>query len=221
MVHKINYHLKKVDEAYHDYIKYIGMVRLLKIIFSKYASGNRKTWEESIVETINTLPDRERRVLEMRFGLKDGRFLTLEEVAKEFGVTRERIRQIEAKACRKLKHPTRRRMLLGDNWQVAVQEAKVMGQKLLLEKSKEMKEMRAPVSFIEVESLGLPTRVANALIKAGYDTVYHIMKAEDRELLRVRNMGEKSLRMVREAVEKLKKNSEVILVNVFDKKDYE
>ncbi len=63
---------------------------------------------EGVLDTLN---DRERRVLELRFGLKDGRSRTLEEVGKEFGVTRERIRQIEAKALRKLRHPSRSKRL--------------------------------------------------------------------------------------------------------------
>ena len=60
---------------------------------------------------METLNPRERKVLELRFGLKDGRTRTLEEVGKEFAVTRERIRQIEAKALRKLRHPTRSKRL--------------------------------------------------------------------------------------------------------------
>ena len=64
------------------------------------------------METVlSQLSERERRVLELRFGLEDGRSRTLEEVGKEFGVTRERIRQIEAKALRKLRHPTKSRQL--------------------------------------------------------------------------------------------------------------
>lgn len=66
---------------------------------------------EEIDEVLTTLTDREERVLRLRFGLIDGRPRTLEEVGKEFGVTRERIRQIEAKALRKLKHPARSRKL--------------------------------------------------------------------------------------------------------------
>ena len=60
---------------------------------------------------LDSLSERERRVLQLRFGLEDGRSRTLEEVGKEFNVTRERIRQIEAKALRKLRHPTRSRFL--------------------------------------------------------------------------------------------------------------
>ncbi|MCL5003930.1 MAG: RNA polymerase sigma factor RpoD [Patescibacteria group bacterium] len=64
-----------------------------------------------ITSVLDTLNPRERRVLELRFGIRDGRARTLEEVGREFGVTRERIRQIEAKALRKLRHPTRSKRL--------------------------------------------------------------------------------------------------------------
>ena len=60
---------------------------------------------------LTSLSDREREVLELRFGLKDGKDHTLEEVSRYFDVTRERIRQIEAKALRKLRHPSRSRQL--------------------------------------------------------------------------------------------------------------
>jgi len=64
-----------------------------------------------VMEVLGSLTPRERKVLELRFGLEDGRSRTLEEVGREFNVTRERIRQIEAKALRKLRHPTRSRKL--------------------------------------------------------------------------------------------------------------
>ncbi len=67
--------------------------------------------KEQLLEVLDTLTDRERKVLYLRFGLGDGRARTLEEVGKEFDVTRERIRQIEAKALRKLRHPSRSRKL--------------------------------------------------------------------------------------------------------------
>jgi DNA-directed RNA polymerase sigma subunit (sigma70/sigma32) len=63
---------------------------------------------------LDSLSGRERRVLQLRFGLENGRARTLEEVGKEFNVTRERIRQIEAKAFRKIRHPSRSRLLLQD-----------------------------------------------------------------------------------------------------------
>ena len=67
--------------------------------------------KEQLSGVLNTLTDREQKVLRLRFGLDDGRARTLEEVGKEFDVTRERIRQIEAKALRKLRHPSRSRKL--------------------------------------------------------------------------------------------------------------
>ena len=67
--------------------------------------------KEQLEEVLSTLTDREAKVLKLRFGLLDGRSRTLEEVGKEFNVTRERIRQIEAKALRKLRHPSRSKKL--------------------------------------------------------------------------------------------------------------
>ena len=63
--------------------------------------------KEQLNEVLNTLTDREAKVLKLRFGLEDGKARTLEEVGQRFEVTRERIRQIEAKALRKLRHPSR------------------------------------------------------------------------------------------------------------------
>ena len=69
--------------------------------------------KEQLAEVMSTLTEREQKVLRLRFGLDDGHARTLEEVGKEFNVTRERIRQIEAKALRKLRHPSRSRKLRG------------------------------------------------------------------------------------------------------------
>ena len=66
---------------------------------------------EQVDDVLYTLSERESRVLQLRFGLEDGRSRTLEEVGRDFGVTRERIRQIEAKALRKLRHPSRSKKL--------------------------------------------------------------------------------------------------------------
>jgi len=78
---------------------------------SPFESASRELLKDHINDVLHTLNAREKRVLELRFGLKDGRTRTLEEVGKEFGVTRERIRQIEAKALRKLRHPSRSKRL--------------------------------------------------------------------------------------------------------------
>jgi RNA polymerase primary sigma factor len=74
-------------------------------------AASRQLLKEQVQSALSVLTDREREVLEMRFGLKDGQDHTLEEVGQHFRVTRERIRQIEAKALRKLRHPTRSRPL--------------------------------------------------------------------------------------------------------------
>lgn len=76
-----------------------------------YDYVSKELLRDVLNEVLETLSPREKKVLEMRFGLKDGKIKTLEEVGKEFKVTRERIRQIEAKAVRKLRHPTRARKL--------------------------------------------------------------------------------------------------------------
>jgi len=76
-----------------------------------YDTASKQLLKENIKEVLHTLSDREAKVLKMRFGLDGHKPMTLEDVGKEFGVTRERVRQIEAKALRKLKHPSRRRKL--------------------------------------------------------------------------------------------------------------
>ena len=78
---------------------------------SPFEAASRELLKGHIDEVLQSLNPRERKVLELRFGLKDGRTRTLEEVGKEFGVTRDRIRQIEAKALRKLRHPSRSKRL--------------------------------------------------------------------------------------------------------------
>ncbi|HEX7017671.1 MAG TPA: RNA polymerase sigma factor RpoD [Patescibacteria group bacterium] len=78
---------------------------------SPYEATSQQMLRENIDEVLAALSDREAKVLKMRFGLNGGKMMTLEEVGQKFGVTRERIRQIEAKALRKLRHPSRRKRL--------------------------------------------------------------------------------------------------------------
>ena len=88
-------------EASHDIVA-AGVTVLSTCLFGQ---------DEQLEEVLDTLAPREKKVLELRFGIVDGRTRTLEEVGKEFNVTRERIRQIEAKALRKLRHPSRSKKL--------------------------------------------------------------------------------------------------------------
>ena len=74
-------------------------------------AASHQLLKEQVATVLNSLTDRERRVLQLRFGLEDGRARTLEEIGKEFNLTRERIRQIEMQALRKLRHPSRSRKL--------------------------------------------------------------------------------------------------------------
>ena len=74
-------------------------------------AASHQLLKEQVEDVLETLSEREAKVLQLRFGLEDGRSRTLEEVGKDFGVTRERIRQIEAKALRKLRHPMRSKKL--------------------------------------------------------------------------------------------------------------
>ncbi|MCA9852878.1 MAG: sigma-70 family RNA polymerase sigma factor, partial [Dehalococcoidia bacterium] len=74
-------------------------------------AASQQLLREQVEDVLASLTSRERRVLQLRFGLEDGRSRTLEEVGREFNVTRERIRQIEAKALRKLRHPSRSKKL--------------------------------------------------------------------------------------------------------------
>jgi RNA polymerase primary sigma factor len=95
---------KEEDSRLKDFIPDEGALSPFDMASHELLKGHL----DGVLETLN---ERERRVLELRFGLRDGRSRTLEEVGKVFGVTRERIRQIEAKALRKLRHPSRSKRL--------------------------------------------------------------------------------------------------------------
>jgi RNA polymerase primary sigma factor len=75
--------------------------------------ASQQLLKAQIGDALDKLSERERRIIVLRYGLDDGRFRTLEEVGRDFGITRERIRQIEAKALRKLRHPSSSRQLRG------------------------------------------------------------------------------------------------------------
>ena len=104
---------RRLDKVLRNFIKKDAL-NLQKIIYSKLSIEeivSEKFLREELERVLNTLTDREQTILRLRYGMDDGRERTLEEVGKYFNVTRERIRQIEAKALRKLRHPSRSRKL--------------------------------------------------------------------------------------------------------------
>jgi RNA polymerase primary sigma factor len=91
----------------------LGMFVEDQITPTPIQSAYSRLLTEKIEQVLDTLPPREARILRLRFGLENGRTYTLEEVGQKFGLTRERIRQIEGKALRRLRHPRRARQLKG------------------------------------------------------------------------------------------------------------
>ena len=98
------------NEVY-QHLKTLGVDEYVLQDLSPEDSAANQILKEQLAEIISTLSDREQKIIKLRFGIGGGRPHTLEEVGAEFSVTRERIRQIEAKALRKLRHPSRSRKL--------------------------------------------------------------------------------------------------------------
>ena len=94
-----------------SYLAFPDRCKIVALVDIYPEKAEEKMLREQLLQVLDTLTPRENEVLLMRYGLRDGRPKTLEEVGKEFNVTRERIRQIEAKALRKLRHPNRTKKL--------------------------------------------------------------------------------------------------------------
>ena len=194
--------LGRLEKEYQSSVRYVGMVLLLRAIFSKRSSWHHRTWEKGLEEAINTLTDREAKVIKMRFGLSRQKPMTLGEVGERFGVTRERVRQVEGKALRKLRHPSRSRVLLDESWQMAVVESRSIGRKLLIENSKKM---RTSEDKRHIKELDLATKVHNALYRAGYLFIEELKEAKDGDFLIIRNIGNKSVQHIRQSLFRLDK----------------
>jgi len=199
----------RLEEAIEVQRRYIGKIRLLRAIMGSLHSGAAKTWEQSIDEVLETLSPRENKVLRLRFGLDGNKPQDLETVGRQFGVTRERIRQLEAKAIRKLKHPSRKRVILGESWQMAVQEAKAEGVKLIKEyqqlRTKPMKQISInpnPNDELMVDELNLPTRVINALYRANIDKVGVLRRTPVEMLETIKGLGKKAVIKIQDEVKR-------------------
>ena len=109
---RTDWQIRRVEQEAFSLLDTLGMdVAGSMSFYVKQPSSATYIGKGQLEEVLGTLTEREQKVLRLRFGLDDGRARTLEEVGKEFNVTRERIRQIEAKALRKLRHPSRSRKL--------------------------------------------------------------------------------------------------------------
>lgn len=173
--------------------------------------------KESVNHVLSTLTMREQTVIKMRFGFDDYNKMTLEEVGKEFKVTRDRIRQIEAKALRKLRHPNRSRILkyglIEFNLEEKKEEIKIIESRKLSEKALEeyknnIKKMletsEDPInkvidvsSTITIEELEFCVRTYNCLHRfAKLETLCDVLMMNNTELMKIRNFGQKSLNEV-------------------------
>jgi DNA-directed RNA polymerase sigma subunit (sigma70/sigma32) len=126
--------LLRVDKEYVKNEAYLGKLLLLRSIFKNYYKGSSKSWEDSIMEGLETLPEHEKKILILRYGLNGKGLKTLASAGKELGISRERVRQLEAIAIRRLNHPSRRLILLGMSWQRSIQEANLIKHNLLSSK---------------------------------------------------------------------------------------
>lgn len=169
--------------------------------------------KESVDHVLSTLTMREQTVIKMRFGFDDYNKMTLEEVGKEFKVTRDRIRQIEAKALRKLRHPNKSRILkyglIAFNLEEEKEKIKIIESRKLSEKALEeynnIKKMletsEDPInkvidvsSAITIEELEFCVRTYNCLHRfAKLETLCDVLMMNNTELMKIRNFGQKSL----------------------------
>ena len=149
--------------------------------------------KEQLSEVLGTLTEREQKVLRLRFGLDDSRARTLEEVGKEFNVTRERIRQIEAKALRKLRHPVRYCYIIW-GYETYTQMLSERRMQLAALKREEIEKSGSDILQTDVSVLQLTIRTWNILNRNGIHTLGELISilAEDKEGLGIR-IGRNSL----------------------------
>ena len=166
--------------------------------------------EDGLNRAIGTLTEREQKVLKFRY--MEG--LSLEDTGKEFGVTRERIRQVEAKALRKLRHPSRRKLIECGSavldeltaLQEQLNRTKEELQREILKKKQELKDLKDgdpdTVKDIlvangaldtRIENMGLSVRAYNCCVRAGYKSADEFVGKKQSDLMKIRNLGRKSM----------------------------
>lgn len=147
--------------------------------------------ERDFLVLLRTLSPREEKIIKMRFGLEDGSNKTLEEVGQSFAVSRERIRQIEARALRKLRHPSRFDTIVPPR--TVVQEVVYICSRCAARSKEDDMEN-------DIDTWPLSVRAYNALKNNGIRTVGQLLEKSDAELLRFRNFGRVSLAEVRKVL---------------------
>lgn len=175
-----------------------GYYRLLSLTLGVYYDG--------LKEALNTLSIREKQALQLRFGLEDGELRTYEEVGIHLKVSKERVRQIEAKAIRKLKHPTRIKMILSDYYFKNKQEQieilkntlKLANEKIKLLRGKFNDKYTLLKTIQPIERLTLPVRIENALKALDITSIGELLKYPINKLEQGKNLGKKSTQLIQE-----------------------
>jgi len=193
----------------------LGAFMLLGAVFGEPELADIDDLCQGVEKVLTTLDERERRVLLLRYGLRDGHYRTYEEVGGEFEVTRERIRQIEMKALRKLRHPTRSRFLLSAIFSGTVrnlsrdleglskvvknikEEADRAARDIAAERMAELYEL-GDATVTPIADMGLPASILQALRRAGLRYAYEIL--DGRKLQSLRGVGEVGLARIGEAL---------------------
>lgn len=217
-----------MDEQSEQRLNISGVLYLVGDIFGEdgFFAANFEELCAAVESVLSSLSDQQHRVLELRYGLRDGHCRTLEEVGNEFGLSRERIRQCQAKALRRLRHPSRSRYLLAtfaegqvkqiiqqliELKRIVTEYIQYVNGELLSIKLENQKANKAIAERLEaldgegmtpVEELNLPEGLIRRLKGAGLFYVFQLL--DEKALLRIRGIGEVTAAQIKVVIRELR-----------------